>query len=337
MKRALPTRDLRDWKLHGPVRAMRTELAEWDATREIWLPPRRVSSVMFRRDGQISEHESRNPDGSIVRWSRLYDPAGRITEESQTHTGDGLETRLTYAYDQQGRLTEKVALEHDGARRQVEACTYDGAGRKMTRTFLAAPNTHVVIDTHGVEGSDIAYGAPGAVTCSVTHDHHDLPSEATFHDADGAAIRRIVFVRDSDGRVLSETAPFGAKMAFGEQLALAVTYSYDANGRVVERIMRMGNLSEDHTTFQYDDFDNPTSEACESIRREIDVNDNGVATATQQETRVHYHRFDYIYDARGNWVERTVLSRIPPQEDFRRSNIERRTIEYYDEAAEDLE
>jgi YD repeat-containing protein len=59
---------------------------------------------------------------------------------------------------------------------------------------------------YGVEGTDVAYSAPGATTSTTTYDEHDRPSEVTFHDANGALVSRIVFSRDQDGRVASDQA-----------------------------------------------------------------------------------------------------------------------------------
>jgi len=41
-------------------------------------------------------------------------------------------------------------------------------------------------------------------------------------------------------------------------------------------------------------------------------------------------RFDYKYDARGNWTERVVWIRYGSNPEFQRSNIERREISYYE-------
>jgi hypothetical protein len=44
---------------------------------------------------------------------------------------------------------------------------------------------------------------------------------------------------------------------------------------------------------------------------------------------VQYNRFEYRYDAQGNWTERVVSYRLEPNPDFQRSNVERREITYY--------
>jgi hypothetical protein len=79
--------DLTSRKMRGPVRTLRKEHAEWDSSQGTWQVPRGVSTVTFRRDGQVSEGESHNPDGSVARWARVYDGAGRIIEEQSWKDG----------------------------------------------------------------------------------------------------------------------------------------------------------------------------------------------------------------------------------------------------------
>ena len=93
--------------------------------------------------------------------------------------------------------------------------------------------------------------------------------------------------------------------------------------------MRMGSLSEERTTFQYDDKDNPIEEVSEDHSREIHLDDAGAVQAREEEPRERHVRFEYQYDAQGNWTERTVWGRTGSQEEFQCSNIERRTITYY--------
>ena len=41
-------------------------------------------------------------------------------------------------------------------------------------------------------------------------------------------------------------------------------------------------------------------------------------------------RFEYTYDAAGNWTERIASGRFDRHPEFQRTNIERRTITYYE-------
>ena len=50
-----------------------------------------------------------------------------------------------------------------------------------------------------------------------------------------------------------------------------------------------------------------------------------------EEPIAQHNRSDYQYDAHGNWTERVGSYRIGSQGEFQRSNVERRTITYYDD------
>jgi len=67
----------------------------------------------------------------------------------------------------------------------------------------------------------------------------------------------------------------------------------------------MGTLSEERTTFRYDDHDNPIAEISDSRSRGMDIDDDGAARTSEEEPRAHHHRFDYQYDDRGNWTEQS--------------------------------
>jgi hypothetical protein len=345
--------DLTRWKVRGPVRILRKEHAEWDSSQGRWQAPRSVSTVTFRHDGQVSEGEFHNPDGSVARSARVYDDDGRIIEEQFWKDG-GPKTKKIYSHDALGRRTAVDDIAPDGTRRNTETCRYDGAGRKTKVTFLSH-NADIPI-LYGVEEAEHAYGAPGAVTLTVVYDDRDLAAEASFHDANGGLVRRIVYSRDHEGRLLTEVAHFGGespfpelqpeadnaalderasraaalKMAFEGQVFSSMSYAYDTKGRLMERTMGFGTLSEERTSFDYDDCDDPITEISSSRSRGVGVDDEGVVHTTEEEPREHHSRYDYQYDSHGNWTERIGSYRIGTQLEFQRSSIERRTITYFE-------
>lgn len=346
--------DVAKWKLRGPVQTLRTEVAEWDPDRDAWQSPRGVSTVTFRPDGQVSEGESHNPDGSVARWARVYDEDDRMIEE-QSWRDDGPRSRVVYSYDALGRPAAAQGLAVDGTRRETERCRYDSAGRKTKVTLLPHELTDIRIH-YAVEGTEYAYGAPGAVALTVAHDDRGLSTEASFHDAIGGLVRRIVFSRDHDGRLLTEVVHFDGerpfpelppadnvpleerasmaatlKMAFAGQVLCKTAYAYDTKARLLERTTYIGSLSEERTIFEYDDYDDPIAETSSSRNYRVELDDDGVVRTTEEEPRVEQHnRYDYQYDSRGNWTERVVSYRIGSQPEFQRSNVERRTITYYE-------
>jgi hypothetical protein len=347
--------NLARWKVRGSVRILRQEHAEWDRSQGSWQAPRGVSIVTFRRDGQASEFEFHNPDGSVARWARVYDDDGRLMEQ-EFWSDDGPRSRVVYSYDARGRLAAAEAVAPDGTQREAETYRYDATGRKVKVTLLAHDPTGSAT-CYALEGTEQSYGAPGAVTLTVAYDDRELPAEARFDDADGALVRRIVFSRDQEGRLLSEVEHFGGespfpefpadvnnipakdrasmaaalKRAFEDRVFCRTAYAYDTKGRLLERTIYMGTLSEDRTTFQYRDYDDPIAETSSSRNHRVALDDDGVVSTTEEQPGVQqYNRYDYQYDSHGNWTERVLSYRIDSEAEFQRSNIERRTFEYYE-------
>jgi hypothetical protein len=110
---------------------------------------------------------------------------------------------------------------------------------------------------------------------------------------------------------------------------IATSFSYDGKGRVIERRMAMGGLAERRYLFRYDEYDNPVSQTSEERSREVGYADDGSVQMPNDQTHWSETQFTYVYDARGNWIERIVSSRQRPDAPVTRSSIERRTIEYY--------
>jgi YD repeat-containing protein len=351
--------DLARWDLRGPVRTLRTEFAEWNPEVGDWWSLENRFVATFRGDGQLSEIEHHNPDGSVPREVRLYDDAGRLTED-QWWSNDVLTRGVVQTYDGGGRPASAVTVDADGTKHETERCQYDENGRKTKVVFLPVPETSGAACStgscgtmYGVEGTDAAYSAPGATTSTTTYDQHERPSEVTFHDANDAFVSRVVFSRDHDGRVLSERMEFAGpgglpgpafdanapaderasmmellKTVFDDQTFWVATYAYDEKGRRIESIRRMGKLSENRVTVRYDDLDNPVEEVRSDVHREMRM-DDGVVNTEESPPHVQHVRFEYRYDAHGNWTERIVWQRPQPNADERPANIERRTITYY--------
>lgn len=346
--------DLAGWKLRGPVETLRTQHAEWDRDRAAWQAPRSATTVTFRPDGQVSAGECRNPDGSVTRWVRFYDPQGRVTE-AQHWRDEGPRERVLHGYDDRGRLIAVERLSADGTRRVIERARYDAAGRQTKVIDLPRENANAGVH-YMFEGTDPSYSTAGAATITVDCDASGLASEARFHDVGGVLLRHIVFARDAAGRLLTAVVSFGAETPFPEAVGAAgnlppaerascaaalevafagaifckTTYAYDTAGRLVERITTIGTLSEDRTTYRYDAHDDPMAESFSSRTRRLGVDDRGGVSGAEDDPPGEQHiRYDYEFDSRGNWTERVASSRIGGQPGFDRASIERRTITYY--------
>jgi hypothetical protein len=343
------------WNVRGHVQTLQTEFAEWDLTREEWQAPRHSNLAHFHRDGRISGTEHHNPDGSISRSSYNYDETGRLTE-TQSRMDDGPIHRTIYHYDDSGRLIRTVRVDENGIQRDSETYSYDEGGRK-TKVQIPPrlePNTDYFF---GIEGTELGYGATDAATMTTLYNDSQQPAEALFHDANHRLLRRVIFTRDSAGRLVKEEMQLGTEQTpfpefekalenappeeraqaaamlanlFGaNRIMSSTTNAYDENGRRVEGHVRMGEMWEERKTYRFDEHDNPIGETTEQIRRDMNPDEAGNLPPSNEISTHQQVRFEYQYDAHGNWTERVVSVRLEQNPDFQRSNVERRKISYY--------
>src|SRR5262245_49589978 len=135
--------------MRGPVRSLREEHARWNPGLDIWDAPRGFTLFTFRPDGQVSEREFHNPDGSVARLSREFDAGGRVVAE-RSWGGQGVGRTTVYEYDASGRPAATLQVTPDGARRQVETCSYDADGRQTTVVDLTTVSG---VNCHRVDGT----------------------------------------------------------------------------------------------------------------------------------------------------------------------------------------
>jgi FKBP-type peptidyl-prolyl cis-trans isomerase 2 len=323
--------DLAHWDVHGRVETLRTELAAWDSARQEWEPFKRQTSVRFRPDGQLAQIE--DDFGSLITY--IYSHAGQILE-TRHQINDGTVSRNIHSHDGARRLARIMVIDQSGNRSDSEIDRYDPSGRKNENSVSSESGRQRVLLSGYRRGAAEWFGASGAATMTTVYDEHDQAAEVLVHDATHRLLRRMTMTRDSAARVEKEEVVAGTTPVFPEiennlkdasqedreslkaplavafgtnNVLLTTTYAYDQKGRRVERIVRMGLLSEDRTTFRFDDHDNPIEEISSSHKE--------------------HARSIYKYDAEGNWTEREVWTILEPKPDFQRSNVERRQITYY--------
>ena len=196
----------------------------------------------------------------------------------------------------------------------------------------------------------------------LTHyDPHDRPTEIVYRDPEQKALHRILLTYDDYGRIVREQVLMGDvfggdeyscvdsaagnqrltaeqreevaamfRAALPDGVFLTREYAYDDQGRLAQLLARMGGLSETRTSYTYDAHDNILEEHSEQSHRDGDVDGEGALITWNEASDESWNRYEYRYDDRGNFVERVVLRRVTPDRDFHRSNIERRTISYFD-------
>jgi YD repeat-containing protein len=340
--------DATDWNLRGSVRSMRSETAQRDLVRSDWEAAHALNFLVFDERGRLLQLDQRGAENSVSRTMFTYDPSGRLLEHHAGTTGSPLPFVTTYRYDDNGRSIEVTHCGEDGRETLRETSTYDDTGRR-TRVQIVPEQLLTGNVGFGVDGSEFAYGAPGAKTITTRYDEQNRPVDSVFHDLSGTVVLQVITTRDRAGRVLTEEAFQNASvlaphspemnqqeremmMAMLAQVygSLRTTNDYDADGRLVRRAQAMGALGETVTTYIYNERGDVADQSQVSTKREMRFGEDGRPEATPDVTRSHDTRFSYEYDEHGNWTSRVVSSRITADGVFAPSNIERRTIEYYE-------
>jgi hypothetical protein len=279
---------------------------------------------------------------------------GRL-QEVRFAMNDGAICKSRYLYDEGGRLARVVSMDQGGIERESEAYSYSEDGKK-TKVFFIPKQEPNVEFLYGIESTEHLYGAAGVTAITTRYEDRGQPDEVLFHDQDHRLLRRVTFTRDSTGRLVREEMHLGEQMPFPDiekqlenappgagEAAVALfanlfgpqnimsstTYAYDGKGRLLERRTRMGELGDHRSTFHYDDHDNTIEETAEQISREMRIDGKGNLHPSKDNSSIQNVRFEYSYDAQGNWTERVVWSRLEPNPNFERSNVERREITYY--------
>jgi hypothetical protein len=278
----------------------------------------------------------RFPNGSLCRSTYSYDESGLLIE-CQLQSGDGPAGRTIFFYDDRGRLVRQVGRAPDGSERVAEEHAY-AAGGEHTK-IVHIPAMEGVKDVYyAVEGVDYSFSAPGTTTVATAFDSDGRVSEALLKDVSGVVVRRAVLTRDESGRLVKDEVLLGAEPfmpdvpEFGPGTVFTANeYTYDDVGRRVGVVRRMFGLSEQRETIRFDDRNNQTEITIEYNCREANLREGiveyGAPTVNRQRAR-----FEYKYDARGNWVERVTSQRYGENPDFTRCSIERREIAYYDDS-----
>jgi YD repeat-containing protein len=327
--------NLAKWHVHGPVKTLRTELSEWDMPKAHWDSARGLTVCSFRLDGRMDESAFHNPDGSILHTQCFYNERGQLFQTDRW-IGDGPRVQTRY-FHEGDRHVRTVTVSQNGATRDSETCQYDDRGRKTKVCFLGPETPNMAYE---VEETGNGYSAPGATTMTIIYDLADQPIDVLFHDADRQLLRRVFLVRDRAGRLVREELHISDEDLFPDRAGAIVaallgpsdvfsssTYEYDDAGRITVHNRQMCGLSEETTTFRYDENGNVIAEITDRHSRQVGLNDKEDLQIASEQAGNQETRLDYTYDEHGNWIERIVW--IWNGSDFQRSNTTRRAITYY--------
>jgi hypothetical protein len=260
---------------------------------------------------------------------------------SQFPRSGGSRVEHVYSYDGMGRLISMTSSRAD----VTDVFHYDEQGKKTrVRTIAARPGdpvTTITVDIpfEAVEGGFLLNDG-GSVTTRYNDD--DQPTESLVYDAQGELLTKIVR-HYANGRLINETLAREAfefpgelrdqlseeqRRAFRAQMKAALSqhdvfknmersYFYDDEGRVIQRLKRMGNLNQDETITYNEHGDEAVTVTVRSGSLDPRMPD-----LDNERSEVNYL---YEYDSHGNWTERTTTNSHGMSD----PNTQRRTLAYY--------
>ena len=143
-----------------------------------------------------------------------------------------------------------------------------------------------------MDGTDAAYGAPGATSITSIYDEHGRPVEHLFHDSGGELVTRIDFRYDERGNLVEEICtqqklPSEMVAQFNPEQLEAVRmmfifhqrHRYDERDRRIETSSQMAPNELDQQTFAYNDHGDVISQVSESSHTEYSFGEEGGLTA----------------------------------------------------------
>ena len=352
--------------LRGPVRSCVEEIIHPNGNKY-------ATTADYSPDGSLLAHRGTNSDGSEWVRTRGYDADGRLSRIISDGAGWPRSESL-YSYDEAGRLVTIANSLQEGDRTEFH---YDMQGRKTAvqkfdaRTLQRVRNASCCGSLWDAAVST-GIGVPDGGSITTLYDGND-PREAQIQDSKGRIVTRLIRTYDANGRILEEkqiqenpallfadrfsteqqvelTDPQLEAMNAAMKLMLAgqngtgISYTYDAQGRVIE--MREGNFAFTRVTItRYNEQGDKAKQRTNLAGNSVipvgvphSMNENGTLVPSEpaanvpalggvpEDSETHH---TYKYDNYGNWTEETMSCRSRPGGAFEPSTTRRRSLTYY--------
>lgn len=367
--------------LRGPVQSVRVELVRFEEengrrTEKPWYG----YSLSFNPEGQITAHVHYHPDGSSWRTSNDYSEAGKLLATRSYDASGQLSHQVRYVYDADGRLAAAHTVRARGEMTSPVTYSYYTQGRKTKTEVIEYEEACGVAGDNGkaascatgdaggahimfaLEGTDSAFGVPGARTVKTIYEPSGKPVELAFYGARGALLQKVVLTYDAGGRLIEETQygsgglfPCGSQRGWARWLApvglrLAKAFLFGRSAylysvrrgelRKVGRSMLYGTLLSE-TAYAYDAQGRRSERVIrfcgstgERTGYSYDKEGNQVEEASYDECGSLHSKaiFTRKVDGHGNWTEEIVSSASSWEAEFGLStpqHVTRRALTYY--------
>ena len=327
------------------------------------------TTTEYSPDGRLLTTRHTGSDGTEWTKTQSYDADGRLTKTSWGKVGD----ESLYAYDGTGRLLSITSRPENSGRIDFQ---YDEQGRKIsiqsfdTETLERAQKTSYM---GSLWDAAVAWGVgvPVGGNIITIYNGNDQPTEAQLRDGQGRIVTRIVRSYDANGRISEENQiqenpalyfadQFGLegrpqptaaqlegmntamKQMMGGRNGTGTSYSYDAQGREIEKRERNSWFAK-VTTTSYNEHGDKSAESETMADNstapagvQFSMDENGTIVQSDPAAKPtefpvemfdgHKVQYAYQYDSYGNWTQQTVNHSYKQGE---ASSICHRTLTYY--------
>lgn len=212
--------------------------------------------VEYNDQGKKTKETSYKKDGSTAyEYFFQYSPN---TRETYWELLDGTKIKSeTEIYNEEGKMLERIRYSTDGAVRDRVKITYEAGEKKEEVYFNQSKEVTYRINYYcnkeqktirerytDDRGEEKTNGA-------IDLDAHDLPITYEAYDVSGPLIRRIVYERDEEGRILVKNT-----YAADKTLKLKEVYEYTENAKHYSVYLDGGTKLIEHVIHKYDYYQN---------------------------------------------------------------------------------
>jgi YD repeat-containing protein len=313
-----------------------------------------VSISKYSPEGKLLQSSTGNSVESAQESSTTYtyDSAGRLLKKTTTNSGSPV-SESNYQYDQKGRI---ISITGDPL--GTSTFVYDDNGRKtriVSSDRKSAPALgSTAISFSVLEQDDLYLPIPGGQAKTLFNEHGQSV-ESQILDANGNLVNRLIRTYDENGSLTESRytienflsslsaeaqqqlmAEPGAAEEMAAQLTkllgeqrnfMRMTYTYDADGRLIEQHQYTGYAMEGTTKITYNDHSDKLEEHTFTTGDPNPPRDSqsGEPQSAAPPTQESHVRYSYKYDTFGNWTEQAISPSTSPND----ATVTRRTIIYY--------
>jgi len=289
----------RDWKSDGRPMIGTTRLLHFSSLRSIFF----LGFIFF--------------SAMAAGCNRPPAPAAPLLQRESDAQAADLAGRVKTVRLESARFFHDGKKWAEGPRQFVSTTRYDEKGNTLEEAFYK-PNGSLAVkvvysyDRGGLHAEESVFKADASTPSRLVY-HHDEAGrliEKMIYRADGTFDWKVAYGYDQKGNK-SEVAVYQADGS----LSAKRRYLYDGEGNEIEEAVYSDKALVSKGTFRYDAAGNRTEE--------LYFLPKGTLSAR--------YRYDYEFDAAGNWIKRTRSGLDPGsgRVDLRSSDVAYRTIGYY--------